>query len=490
MHFISSEYIKLRYLALWILLFLLIIRLVAMYLIPLNDPTEARYSEIARIMVETNNWVTPMHQYNVPFLAKPPLSIWLSALFIKAFGVSALNARLPSLLLSIAVLGLIWQVARQRSNPIIPMMAITVLAGNLAFYLDAGTVMTDPSLLFCTTLTFVSFWESVVQKKRLWGYVFFIALALGLLSKGLVAFVLSVMPIALWCVFQKKTFVALKTLPCLIGILLIVVIAFPWYYLAEMKNPGFLNYFIIGEHFSRFLEPSWQGDKYGFAHQVPYGMIWIYALLCTLPWCVPGIVWLFSHRHVLRDFFKDTWMSYWLFCALVPLVFFTFARNIVYPYVFPSLPALALLFAECTQKTSLSYKQNKALIWIAGLSGLVFFIMTCLFIVKPELVEKSQYRVVQLFESQHPDKESRLIYWGYATDYSAEFYSGGKASATFSPTIFCQLIAKPSKQYVVIDLKHFYPELPSAWLQQMTYVGEVKFHSKEYQMYLSNHTQC
>ena len=47
---------------------------------PLFDTTEARYGEIARIMYETQNWVTPQFDYNIPFWGKPPMQTWLSAL--------------------------------------------------------------------------------------------------------------------------------------------------------------------------------------------------------------------------------------------------------------------------------------------------------------------------------------------------------------------------------------------------------------------------
>ncbi len=69
-----------------------------MCFIPLNDVSEARYAEIARKMLETGNWVTPQHDYGVPFWAKPPLSTWLSAFSMKLFGVNEFAARLPGLL--------------------------------------------------------------------------------------------------------------------------------------------------------------------------------------------------------------------------------------------------------------------------------------------------------------------------------------------------------------------------------------------------------
>lgn len=177
------------------LLFLLVCRIISMCFIPLNDVSEARYGEIARKMLETGNWVTPLHDYGVPFWAKPPLSTWLSAFSMKLFGINEFAVRLPGLLLSLATLWLIWDLTKKHSGSVIAMITILVLAGTLDFFVNAGTVMTDPSLVFCITLVLVAFWRAIVDASKLWSYVFFIGLGLGLLAKGPVAVVLSGMPI-------------------------------------------------------------------------------------------------------------------------------------------------------------------------------------------------------------------------------------------------------------------------------------------------------
>ncbi|WP_369011382.1 ArnT family glycosyltransferase, partial [Oligella urethralis] len=83
-------------------LFLLALILVAvlpvMALMPFSDTTEPRYAEIARLMLERNDWITPWFDPQTPFWGKPPLSFWLQALSMKFFGVSEFAARLPSYL--------------------------------------------------------------------------------------------------------------------------------------------------------------------------------------------------------------------------------------------------------------------------------------------------------------------------------------------------------------------------------------------------------
>jgi 4-amino-4-deoxy-L-arabinose transferase-like glycosyltransferase len=52
------------------IIFLIVLRGILNAIVPLMDKTEARYAEIARIMQETNNYITPQIDYGVPFWAK------------------------------------------------------------------------------------------------------------------------------------------------------------------------------------------------------------------------------------------------------------------------------------------------------------------------------------------------------------------------------------------------------------------------------------
>ena len=295
--------------AIGVLLFLLACRLIAMCLIPLNDSTEARYGEIARIMLETGDWITPMQSVGVPFWAKPPLSTWFSASSMWLFGVNAFAARIPSLILSLGILWLVWDASRKRSGIYAAWVSVLVLAGSLFFFLNAGTVMTDPALLFCTTLSLFSFWHAMANQHKAWGYLFFTGLGLGLLAKGPIALVLTGMPIFVWVLLHNRWREMWQSLPWIIGGLLMLAIALPWYALAEIKTPGFINYFIVGEHFHRFIDPGWGGDKYGFAHKAHYGMIWVYAALGFLPWTVVGVIGLTKRIRYLTVLFQDI---FWL----------------------------------------------------------------------------------------------------------------------------------------------------------------------------------
>ncbi|GAK84400.1 hypothetical protein JCM19238_1967 [Vibrio ponticus] len=52
-----------------------LIRLISLGAYPLMDTTEARYGEMARLMTETGNWLTPQFDYGVPFWGKRHCSL-------------------------------------------------------------------------------------------------------------------------------------------------------------------------------------------------------------------------------------------------------------------------------------------------------------------------------------------------------------------------------------------------------------------------------
>jgi hypothetical protein len=99
------------------IIFLIVLRGILNAIVPLMDKTEARYAEIARIMQETNNYITPQIDYGVPFWAKPPLSTWLSALSMEVFGVNEFAVRLPYLLATIFLLYTVSKFVESKKSP-------------------------------------------------------------------------------------------------------------------------------------------------------------------------------------------------------------------------------------------------------------------------------------------------------------------------------------------------------------------------------------
>ena len=130
---------KINPIHLWTLLIAaLLIRLLSLGTYPLMDTTEARYGEMARLMVETGNWLTPQFDYGVPFWGKPPLFTWMSASGIELLGVNEFAVRTPHWLAGVLVIVLMaWFARRQGYDALVTAL---VLATCGLFSIAAGAV--------------------------------------------------------------------------------------------------------------------------------------------------------------------------------------------------------------------------------------------------------------------------------------------------------------------------------------------------------------
>lgn len=408
---------------LWGLFLLLIVRVAAMIWVPLTDPTEARYAEIARKMAETGNWITPLFDYGVPFWAKPPLHTWLSALGIAGLGVNPFAARLGILISALVTLLILWLWGRTLTDRVTAGVAVLVTASSGLFFVALGFVQTDMALTLGVTASMAGFYGGL-QGKRRWGWLFFLGLAIGLLAKGPVATVLTMMPITLYMLWRGD-WKDLLRLPLVGGTVLVAVLVLPWYLAAEIATPGYLYYFIVGEHIQRFLQPGWSGDLYGAGRAHPKGMIWVFWFLATLPWSplLPLLLWRLR-KGLPRTETPGTTADrslyvYLLLFALAPLVLFTPAANIIITYVLPGVPAAALLSVILwvrigpAQPKWLHLGVSEVLVVSAGLTVVAFLGLG-------RAAIPSEASLIEAF-----DGSGRLAIFN-SRSFSAEFYTQGK----------------------------------------------------------------
>lgn len=431
------------------------IRLLSLGLYPLMDTTEARYGEMARIMLETQQWVTPMFDYGVPFWGKPPIFSWLSALGMQLFGVNEFAARVPHFLVGLSVLAMLyWSVwradllripeAKKRAEA--AALCTLVVASSLGFIVISGAVMTDIALLASLSLSWLALALFHRQASRRAGYVFFAGMALGLLSKGPVAIVMLGIGVLLWAIFTRQ-WQTLRRLPWVSGTLLTLSLSLPWYILAERQFPGFLEYFLWGEHVQRFLVSGWQGDLYGNAHRAPKGIIWWFFVQCSFPW-VPIVGFhLWRQRKAMRFEGKPlslTPNSGLLLCWLLsPLLLFTLSGNVLASYALPCVPPFALAIAHFH-----AHHQRLS----AGLLKWALSIPLLLLLVLAYLIQGGGDRKSDkaLLSHWQPIPSTPLVYLG-KRPFSGQFYSQGKARSITSKRLVDYLQSTPSSSTVVLS---------------------------------------
>ena len=301
-------------------------------------------------MVLSGDWITPTIDGVTPFWGKPPLAFWASALSIRLLGASEFAARLPIFLTVAATVALTINLGRQGRDRALGLLAGCLLASMAFVFSMAGFVLTDQMLTLGVTLAMVSFWRAMTTQDRLAGYLFFVGLAVAILTKGLVGLALAGPALLIWLIWNRRFVAAFQILPVFSGGALMIALAVPWYVLAERRTPGFLYYFIVGEHLMKFLHPGWTGDRYGAGRGGSSGWVWPFVMVGTLPWslCVAEALLRPSLRAMLpvRTALRDPWIRFLLLWAIVPLIFFTLAGNVGLPYVLPTLPPIALLIAQ------------------------------------------------------------------------------------------------------------------------------------------------
>jgi 4-amino-4-deoxy-L-arabinose transferase-like glycosyltransferase len=368
----------------------------------------------------------------------------------------------------LGILLMVWHLAKQRHNKDFALLSMAILFSLPLFYIAAGTVMTDPSLAFCVFGIFTTFWlgmhETVSRNQKIFNSLFFASISLGLLAKGPICLVLSLPPIIIWQAQQKNWSIFLNYILSVRGILITLLIALPWYIIAESHTPGFLNYFIIGEHFGRFLIPGWSGDRYGFAHHEPIGMIWIYIIVSILPWSLIIIYWILKNltqlKTVLKNNYKnlsDPWLNYLLCWTLWPLIFFTLAQNVIIPYVITVLPPLTLLILEFWYRynyINLEKTNTKKILLTALLAPITVIFLTFWFVTAtPNLnkinAAKTQKHLAQEYLKLRASENSQLYYYSQRK-YSAEFYSRGQVKFTTDINELKKLLTNDTKDFIAI----------------------------------------
>jgi 4-amino-4-deoxy-L-arabinose transferase-like glycosyltransferase len=447
-----------RALALFVVL-VIAVRLGTLGAYPLMDSTESRYAEIARKMLETDIWLTPQFDYGVPFWAKPPLSTWLSAAMMGVLGVGEFAARLPSFLLAILCAIPVSTHASLRGGRDQALWTLALAASTALVFIAAGAVMTDPAMVLGTTLSMTGFWVAVCGPNRhraTAAISFFLGLAIGLLAKGPVAVVLTLLPIGGWTLLARRWSDAWTRLPWVVGLLLIAALVAPWYWAAERATPGFLDYFLVGEHWKRFIEPGWKGDLYGAAHARPRGMIWVYAIAAALPWSALALAWLVRalarRRADWLALVGDPWRLYLLLWVTAPMVFFTASGNILATYVLPGLPAFALLVGDIWRPNDGDERPLRPAVRALIATGMAIPVLFVAGIV----MERSRFEtalshkaLVRTWAAQRADSRARLIYLGRPPP-SADFYSRGTARSVPDIASLAPMVDDTAADFIAI----------------------------------------
>ncbi|MES2534352.1 MAG: glycosyltransferase family 39 protein [Pseudomonadota bacterium] len=324
---------------------------------------EARYAEMAREMVTTNDWITPRLN-GIKYFEKPPLQNWMNALTFKFFGLGEWQARLWTGLCGLLGVALVAHAGRKVFNARVGFTAALVL-GSSFFWAAMGHLNSlDMGLAAMMTLALCALLlaqrhDVDVQERRNWMLACWAGMALAVMSKGLIGVVLPGAVLVLYTLVARD-WALWKRLHAGLGMLVFFAITTPWFVLVSMQNPEFAHFFFIHEHFQRFTSK--------IHHRVgPWHYFFPILVLGIFPWL--GILGqsLWGGRRdeprAAQGFQPKKLLLVW---SVFIFVFFSMSGSKLPSYILPIFPALALLIACHLEKAS-----HNALRLSAGLLALV-----------------------------------------------------------------------------------------------------------------------
>lgn len=320
-----------------LLLLALAVYVPGLWLYPLSD-AESKYAEIPREMVESGDWVQPQMDY-VPYLLKPPLSFWITAVWYKIGGVHEFGARLPNAILGIALAFVIGAIARTLFGTRASTVAVVLSLTTAEFYVYTRETGIEMTLVFFTALVHHCFlrWQRTDRKK--WLVLAWASAAGAVLAKGPIGFLFPGASIVLYLFFTRQRG-QLRRLFHPVGLIVFLLLALPWPIAMAMRSQDFLWFAFVNETWYRFLGQRLPNDGL-----YPTGYFLTLVAAEFYPWV--------QHLpHALARGVREGRASYeghcviYLLCwAIVPLVVFSLSKSKVDFYGLQSYPGFLLLVA-------------------------------------------------------------------------------------------------------------------------------------------------
>lgn len=309
----------------------------------LVKPDEGRYAEIPREMVASGDWLTPRLN-GIKYFEKPALQYWATAAAYEIFGEQQWTSRLWTALTGLLGVFLAYFTAQRLFGREAGLYSALVLGSSLLYVLIGHINTLDMGVAFFMSLGLSGFLlgqreGATAQENSRWMHVAWAALALAVLSKGLMGLVLPGAVLVLYTLIQRD-FALWKRLHLVSGTLLFLAIAAPWFIAVSLANPEFFHFFFIHEHFERFLT-----KVHGRFH--PWWSFIPILLAGMLPWTVhmfDALATAWKPDITERGVFQPK--RFLLIWAVFIFVFFSASDSKLPSYILPIFPALALLMGS------------------------------------------------------------------------------------------------------------------------------------------------
>jgi 4-amino-4-deoxy-L-arabinose transferase-like glycosyltransferase len=302
--------------------------------VSLWDRDEPRYAVCVREMRARHDWIFPTYNAE-PRYHKPILIYWLMRLGVAIGGDNPFGMRLVSGFAGAGTCLLVWALGRRMFGPQVGRIAALVLAVAPIMLVESKLATTDATLAFWFVGGQFCLWELSRRPSRRVAAVFWLLLALGILTKGPVpaALLCASGLVAWWCGGPVACW---KRLQWRLGLAIVAIVTLPWFVAIGITSRGDFYRVAVGFHIIQRVTSGIE-EHGGFP-----GYYVVLSLLTFYPWSAllpAALVGGWSRR---RD---DPALGFLLGWIIGPLIFLELVRTKLIHYYLPAYPACALLVA-------------------------------------------------------------------------------------------------------------------------------------------------
>lgn len=244
---------------------------------------EARRAVSAFEMATDGGWLIPkVEGHPDMYGTKPPLLVWLQAIFMKIVGYNELAVRLPSALAGLATAGLMVAFSwRHLQMKWAGFFGALVLLTTDSYINSHGAIAGDYDALLTLweTAYLLSFFLFLEKEERKYLYLTGLFVALAGLTKG-VAGMFFLPGLLLFTFIQNKSAFLFKTRELYLVTLAVALVILGYYFLREAYNPGYLRAVWENELGGRYF-----GGLEGHTHDFRYYFRVIFETGKYSPWC-------------------------------------------------------------------------------------------------------------------------------------------------------------------------------------------------------------
>ncbi|MDJ1503078.1 glycosyltransferase family 39 protein [Xanthocytophaga agilis] len=308
---------------------------------------ETKNAECAREMLQRNDWIVPTFNGELR-TDKPPLHYYGMMIAYKVLGVNEFAARFFSLACGVITILFTYRFTQKYFNTRTAWIAATILLASVHVSIQFRMSVPDPYLIMLMSFSLMSFFYGYSQthhsKSRNGFLLFYIGIGLSILSKGPVGMLLPGLIILFFLILKgdihfsdrKLQLSILSKFHIIPGLLLVLLIALPWYIAVHIQTQGeWTEGFFLKHNLSRYTA-SMEG----------HGGIFLITILYVLVGLLPFSV--FLPQSFLLAWKQRKNNDVLLFSLLVVSVitgFFMISSTKLPNYTVPAYPFAAILIA-------------------------------------------------------------------------------------------------------------------------------------------------